>query len=258
MKSRLLGAVSACVFTFTSITTAQAAPISGQGTWETTLEGRLETTLGSGVFLAYYDTVLDITWAADANINGSDNWDNQVAWAAGLTLGGVSGWRLPTVSPIDGSTFDTTFSNNATTDYGYAPTTTDGTDGGWRDVSNTPVSEMGHMFYVTLGNLGRCAPNDSDSSSCEPQDGYSLSNTGPFSNIQRTLYWSGTGFDASLAWNFSFNLGDQFTYNKDWDSFAWAVRSGDVPAFVPVPAAVWLFGSGLIGLIGIARRKRAA
>jgi len=25
---------------------------------------------------------------------------------------------------------------------------------------------------------------------------------------------------------------------------------------VPVPAAVWLFGSGLIGLIGIARRKK--
>lgn len=28
-------------------------------------------------------------------------------------------------------------------------------------------------------------------------------------------------------------------------------------AVVPVPAAVWLFGSGLLGLIGIARRKRA-
>lgn len=27
---------------------------------------------------------------------------------------------------------------------------------------------------------------------------------------------------------------------------------------VPVPAAVWLFGSGLIGLIGISRRKKSA
>ena len=26
---------------------------------------------------------------------------------------------------------------------------------------------------------------------------------------------------------------------------------------VPVPAAVWLFGSGLLGLIGVARRKKA-
>jgi hypothetical protein len=28
-------------------------------------------------------------------------------------------------------------------------------------------------------------------------------------------------------------------------------------AAVPVPAAVWLFGSGLLGLIGIARKKTA-
>jgi hypothetical protein len=30
-----------------------------------------------------------------------------------------------------------------------------------------------------------------------------------------------------------------------------------IPA-VPVPAAVWLFGSGLLGLVGIARRKKVA
>jgi hypothetical protein len=32
--------------------------------------------------------------------------------------------------------------------------------------------------------------------------------------------------------------------------------SGNVgAAIVPLPAAVWLFGSGLLGLIGMARRK---
>jgi len=37
-----------------------------------------------------------------------------------------------------------------------------------------------------------------------------------------------------------------------------AVLSIDAtPTVVPVPAAVWLFGSGLLGLIGIARRKKA-
>ena len=31
----------------------------------------------------------------------------------------------------------------------------------------------------------------------------------------------------------------------------------DLPSAVPVPAAVWLFGSGLLGLVGVARRKKA-
>ena len=35
-------------------------------------------------------------------------------------------------------------------------------------------------------------------------------------------------------------------------NYAWAVSDGDV---VPIPAAVWLFGSGLIVLAGFARRK---
>ena len=34
--------------------------------------------------------------------------------------------------------------------------------------------------------------------------------------------------------------------------------SGFGQAVVPVPAALWLFGSGLLGLIGIARRKKVA
>jgi len=236
------------------MTTVQAAPVSGQGTWETTLEGRLETAPGSGVFLAYYDTVLDITWAADADINGLMTRDDANAWAAGLTLGGVSGWRLPTVSPIDGSSFDITQSNNATTDFGYAPTTTDGTDGGWRDVGNTPVSEMGHMFYVNLGNLGRCTPDDADPSSCVIQDGFGLTNTGPFSDVQSDIYW-GTEFDSVNAWRFWFSWGFQDILD-DFNFFAWAVHDGDVPAVVPVPAAVWLFGSGLLGLVGFARRKK--
>lgn len=33
--------------------------------------------------------------------------------------------------------------------------------------------------------------------------------------------------------------------------------TGTVSA-VPVPAAIWLFGSGLLGLVGVARRRKAA
>ncbi len=43
------------------------------------------------------------------------------------------------------------------------------------------------------------------------------------------------------------NLGGQFSDLSNVRAFS----------VVPVPAAVWLFGSGLLGLVGIARRKRA-
>ena len=79
-----------------------------------------------------------------------------------------------------------------------------------------------------------------------------------FSNIQDDAYWSATEYALaeSNAWIFGMN-GMQHPFNdKDVLRFAWAVHSGDVSA-IPVPAAVWLFGSGLIGLVGLARRKKA-
>jgi hypothetical protein len=60
------------------------------------------------------------------------------------------------------------------------------------------------------------------------------------------------------AWTLSMNGGGQDNDNKGLFYYAWAVQSGDVAVLAtPVPAAVWLFGSGLLGLIGMARRKKA-
>ena len=254
----IIGAVCACTFTLLSSIslTVQAAPVSGQGTWESTLQGR-DLDGNAATFEAYYDTTLDITWLADANINGIDNWQNQKDWAASLALGGFTDWRLPTNTPLNGSTYNTVFSNNGTTDNATATTTTDGTDGGWRDGAGDPVSEMGHMYYVTLGNLGVCIPNGGGSTtSCNTQSGFGLSNTADFLNVQSSNYWSGSALDSSGAWLFFTLNGRQDIRNKNSNLFAWAVRSGDVST-VPVPAAVWLFGSGLLGLIGVARRKSA-
>ena len=54
----------------------------------------------------------------------------------------------------------------------------------------------------------------------------------------------------------SFNNGSFAFYNFSQASVTYAGFEQGQGSFVPVPAAVWLFGSGLVGLIGVARRKK--
>ncbi len=249
-----------------------AAPITGQGTWESTLFARdLDGDLST--IEAYYDSVLNITWLADANVgagssfdngsspvDGSMTWNNAMNWVASLDFNGINGWRLPTLSSVTGGTFDTNFSNNASTDFGTAGSQ------GWIDVNGTPVSELGHMFYVTLGNLGGCVP-DSDvtgASFClTPSVPFGLSNTATFSNLGNyQLYWSDTLQTSNTAWLFSSYDGVQSFENINAEFGAWAVHDGDVgvsvgAAVIPIPGALWLFCSGFIGLFGFAGRQKS-
>ena len=70
--------------------------------------------------------------------------------------------------------------------------------------------------------------------------------------------WIGAAFIDNLdLWADDF-LGIPLTGSQDIEStWMWANFS-EAPSEIPVPAAVWLFGSGLLGLIGIARKKKAA
>ncbi|GMW06689.1 MAG: hypothetical protein AMXMBFR8_14860 [Nevskiales bacterium] len=201
-----------------------------------------------GSFEAYYDTVLDITWLANANLadtnafgvsginaDGTMNWAKANEWIAAMNSAaylGISDWRLPTVT------------DTGTSGCNFAYT---GTDCGYNvDLS---TGEMAHMFYSTLGNLAYYNTSGSGS-----QPGWGLTNTGPFSNLKPRYYWSGTTYapGPSYAWNFGFLNGYQNVNDKSLSYYAWAVRPGD--ALVPVPAAVWLFGSAL-GVMGVLRRR---
>ena len=165
---------------------------------------------------AYYDDVADLTWLADANAAGA-----AMNWADANT------WA--------------------------ASLTVDGVDG-WRLADTDPAllgynqtgSEMGNLFYNVLGGSAGSSITTTHNSN------YDL-----FSNVQSGYYWSATEYAPSTdrAWNFTMGTGVQTNGIKSSNRYAWAVQSGDVSA-VPVPAAVWLFGSGLVGLIGVARRKR--
>ena len=67
----------------------------------------------------------------------------------------------------------------------------------------------------------------------------------------------GVSNDGGNTW-----MGDTSLVNNGANSITIGFADGSFLAIdvrvVPVPAAVWLFGSGLIGLIGVARRKARA
>ena len=202
-KSRLLCVVCASIFGFISMSSHAALVDNGGG--------------------LIYDDVLEITWAQP---DAQRNWDNANTWAAGLTLGGVSGWRLPYISVAAGAGPFTSPIDCSTA-----------TELACRD------NELGYMFYQNLsGTAGQSILSSGDP------------DLALFPTLQSDVYWSGTEFNSSLAWDFVFGNGSQFNVNKVSGAFySWAVHPGNV---VPVPAAVWLFGSGLLGLVGFARRKK--
>jgi len=222
MKSRLLSTISACAIAFVSLS-AQAVPVIGQGTWETTLEGR-DLDGNPATYEAYYDTALKITWLADANAAGTTmTWDAANTWAANLDVNGVTGWRLPTMVDPGASGCDWAYTG---TDCGYNVQT--------GSAATTVYSEMASLYYDTLGNLAYY-----DTSGTGPQSGWGLTNTGPFSNFQSNVYWSGLEYalSTSRAWDFDFYDGLQPNDFKPSSFYALAVRPGDVSA-VPVPRSV--------------------
>jgi hypothetical protein len=78
-------------------------------------------------------------------------------------------------------------------------------------------------------------------------------------NLLQTVNVGNTGLPNSLLTSFSVSNVSRIDAFQPTDNWGWSMDnlSFDVTT-VPLPAAVFLFGSGLIGLIGIARGYRAA
>jgi hypothetical protein len=215
---------------FQMVLLALVLSFSIAGTGNAALYDRGADNLGNHLI---YDSGLNITWYDAPAVQ--INWNDAMAWASGLTLGGVSGWRLPWA--VDGPPI---VSYNSTTSYGY----------------NNTSNEMGHLFYAELGNAGLFDVNGNRLSD------QVIVNKGPFANLQSysvpsSVYWTAIG-STQYPRSFNFNsgyLGSKL--NTDQDAYALAVHDGDVGAPVPIPGAVWLMGTGLMGLVGLRKKFQA-
>jgi hypothetical protein len=183
------------------------------------------------------------TSTGNVNFWGAKAWVN---YLNSISYAGLTDWRLPNVTPVNGSSFDHTLSFNGTTDRGFNSTAV-----------NATASELAHLYFNELGNLS--AFNTAGAA----QAGSGLINSGPFANLQNGPYWSGVEFpfssatDFDHAWLFSNTNGAQGSGPKNDNTrfYAIAVHDGQL-APVPLPGAVWLMGSAIAGLMGL-NRKRA-
>ena len=163
----------------------------------------LQSRLGG---LAYYDTVLDITWARDANAiagtvwddgaSGSDglvSWYSAMDWANQFTLNGIPGWKLPSQDVNeDGTVVECEFSTEILC----------------RD------NHYGYMYFF---------------------NGVTGAKPGPFTSYLNSYgYWSSSDYveyPEIIAWLFTFGIGQQHPLGKSYWRHAWAIRDGDVAVF---------------------------
>jgi hypothetical protein len=202
-----------------------------------------------------YDTVLDVTWLMDANytktsgyhVSGSMTWGQAMTWAGQLEYGGLTGWRLPRIDPLD-------------------PTCS--TSPGYGHHCSSELNEIGYMLYVNLGLRGYNDQNNVRDPLWSGANGSLMENafidpsTGKSHSIKNLLafnYWSGQLHQqyAGFAW---YNGISPVSQNAGWTqtstNYAWAVIDGDVAPFAVPVVGVGALGVMVLGFAGLRRHRQ--
>ncbi len=201
----------------------------------------------------YYDTPANSGYhtlsSSDFNTSTSTvSWFGAKAYVSylnSISYAGSTQWSLPGVA--DTGTAGCNYANSGT-DCGY--NVNPSTD----PLAQLYFAELGKKSYLNTSGVYQSGHGIFGNNGVQVAGGA----VGPFANAQSSAYWSDTEYAPypGYAWNFSTSTGSQYDYYKSNQSYAWAVSPGQVAA-VPVPGAVWLFGTGLVGWLGLKRRGHA-
>ena len=251
LKYNTLKAAITTLIGETALTTQASAQAFTLNTGDVlSIDAGIQTETTSGNFNAItIGSYFGMDISGNSNISGTEQFPISGVGAPGIVIGqtntaGVYHPGAPTagdVGPVDNAWH---FNNSTGTHWfnGIAPTgdTTNGINfGGWTMAWNTSGNIPLNSGAWTPGN---CATSLGCSAGATFTDGMAFfSWDGVYGNayqIDYTATFQNTGFS-----------GTQYFLRL----------TGIVSAApVPVPAAVWLFGSGLLGLIGVARRKSSS
>lgn len=157
--------------------------------------------------------------------NSRTSWFSQVEWAAGLNKQGVLTINLDTGVSV---TWEGDWRLPKTVDSGR----TFGYDGATTAGFNITTSELGYLYYKSLGNLGYYDTKGNQGTGWYPDSPWGLQNKGPFANLEAGNYWSGTDYSLlkTHAWAFSTAFGEQSctSFKGSYPYMGIAVRSAKV------------------------------
>lgn len=209
---------------------SQAAVITEPGP-QTGLTYEWQVVMGDLDLAHYHGSVGAKSWAEPGNPVGEKGWTHTSDWTA-LDLTGLSG---PTVLTLELGREENTTSQLFPAFSLYSGWETVNSDATNHTFNNTGNGWATNLTYIDhLANIG--GPNGTDSGTGADV----LSKQWVLSpGLYSLVYGGNPSFDLSQTGSHSF-----------------AATLTTAP--VPIPAALWLFGSGLTGIVALARRRLAA
>lgn len=186
---------------------------------------------------AFYQPALNATVIAAGNLpatrslgvpgiaaDGTMTWSAAKAWVQALNASrylGHSDWRLPAVTPINGTSFQ--FNSPPSDPRAYAGLI----DLGYNisapgtQYAGSTASELAFLFYDVLGSVARYSPTGA------PQD-VSGNGGGPLTGLVGENYWTSQGYSTDGAMAFDMRNGTQYAFvAESWRFHVIVFRSGD-------------------------------